>query len=446
MVTIPLPGQGHLNQFLHLSRIISSHKIHVHFVSTPTHIRQAKLRAHHGWHANSYFHFHDLTVPSFETPPPDPTAHVQHLLPLFTSLPRLWDPLCAFLHDLAKTSKRVVVIIDYFMIWLIRDLPSVPKTESYCFHSISSFSMYYANCVITEKPVLINGEPAKDLPPHDSVFPEHLWGYLKVFGKTIQCNQGNLYNSCRAIEGQFLDLLAEEKLTNTDKHWAIGPFNPVSLPDERKTFNKHLEWLDKQSPNSVIFISFGSTCSLLDEQVNEIALGLERSGQNFMWVLRDADTADIFVGESKRYQLPEGFEQRVEGRGIVIRDWAPQLEILGHPSTGGFMSHCGWNSSVESISMGVPIAAWPMHSEQALNAILIVQLLKMGLMVKKGGVGHEIVRSATIEEAVKTLMASPAGNDMRQRAKELSTAVKQSVKEDGATTAEISSFIAHITR
>ncbi|KAK9057722.1 hypothetical protein SSX86_022558 [Deinandra increscens subsp. villosa] len=151
------------------------------------------------------------------------------------------------------------------------------------------------------------------------------------------------------------------------KQWALGPFNPVSISkDEDVDYKRHksLEWLDKQAQDSVIYVAFGSTTSFSDEQIQELAIGLENSGQKFIWVLRDADKGDIFKGEGRNIELPKGFEERLGGKGLVVREWAPQLELLAHIATGGFMSHCGWNSSIESISMGVPIAAWPMHSEQ----------------------------------------------------------------------------------
>ncbi|KAH7842602.1 hypothetical protein Vadar_007180 [Vaccinium darrowii] len=106
-------------------------------------------------------------------------------------------------------------------------------------------------------------------------------------------------------------------------------------------------------------------------------MGLEQSEKKFIWVLRDADKGDIFAGEVKKEKLPDGFEERVKEVGIVVRDWAPQVEILGHPSIGGFMSQCGWNSCLESITMGVPIAAWPMHSDQPKNAFLVTNILKV---------------------------------------------------------------------
>lgn len=90
---------------------------------------------------------------------------------------------------------------------------------------------------------------------------------------------------------------------------------------------------------------------------------------------RDADRGNFFAGDVKSAGLPEGYEERIKDVGLVVRDWAPQLEILAHPSTGGFMTHCGWNSCLESITMGVPIAAWLMHSDQPKNAYLVTEIL-----------------------------------------------------------------------
>lgn len=121
----------------------------------------------------------------------------------------------------------------------------------------------------------------------------------------------------------------------------------------------------------MLYVSFGTTISLSKEQIKELALGLEESKQKFIWLLRDADKGDIFAAdiEGQSAQLPKGFEERINEVGMVVRDWVPQLEILEHVSTGGFLSHCGWNSCMDSMSMEVPIAAWPMHSDQPKNAV-----------------------------------------------------------------------------
>ncbi|PSS33572.1 Zeatin O-xylosyltransferase [Actinidia chinensis var. chinensis] len=230
--------------------------------------------------------------------------------------------------------------------------------------------------------------------------------------------------------------------------WAIGPLNTGTVYERRNSNSRHkcLEWLDKQAPKSVLYVSFGTTTSMTYEQIKELANGLEQSKHKFIWVLRDADKGDIFTGDVKRNQLPEGYEERVKEVGMVVRDWAPQVEILGHPSTGGFMSHCGWNSCLESITMGVPVAAWPMHSDQPKNAFLLIDILKVGLIVNPWELRDELVTSSTIAEAVKRLMASKEGDEMRKRVEKLGVATRQSVEEGGVSRMELDSFVAHITR
>ncbi|KAM3234607.1 hypothetical protein P3L10_014643 [Capsicum annuum] len=173
---------------------------------------------------------------------------------------------------------------------------------------------------------------------------------------------------------------------------------------------------------------------------------LERSKQKFLWVLRDADRGDIFTGEARRFELLEGYEERAKGVGLVVRDWAPQLEILAHSSTGRFMSHCGWNSCIESITMGVPIATWPMHSEQPLNGFFATEILKTGLLVREWEKREELVSASVIENPVRKLMVSEEGDEIRKRAEELGEAVRQSTEKGGASRLELDSFIAHITR
>ncbi|KAL2466028.1 UDP-glycosyltransferase 73C3 [Abeliophyllum distichum] len=454
VVMVPLPAQGHLNQLLHLSRLISAYNIPVHFAGTTTHNRQAKARVH-GWDplATNNIHFHDFSTPPFHNPPPNPNATTKfpsQILPAFHASMELRHPIFSMVEELSEKAKKVIIIYDYLMAYVVQDTHSIPNTESYCFQSISAFSLYSFYWELVGKPqVKIEAEILNEVPSMEGCFVPELSEFSNLQKEAKKFHSGDLYNTNRIIEGFYLDLLGKEMATGTDKIWAIGPFNPVMIT-ERKNSNscshKCLKWLDKQASNSVIFISFGSTSSLSDEQIKELALGLEKSGKKFIWVLRDADKGNVFEGDVRKASLPEGYEKRVEERGIIIRDWAPQLEILEHPSTHGFMSHCGWNSCIESITMGVPIAAWPMHSDQPRNSILITKVLKIGLEVQDWARRDEIVSAMAIEKAVRRLMDTEEGEEIRQRAAALGDAVKKSVMEGGATRTEMDSFIAHITR
>ncbi|KAF3433708.1 hypothetical protein FNV43_RR24811 [Rhamnella rubrinervis] len=182
--------------------------------------------------------------------------------------------------------------------------------------------------------------------------------------------------------------------------------------------DKCLEWLDTQEPNSVLYVSFGTTISMADhdQQLKELALGLELSGVKFIWVCRDADhdKKDGVEGGNKRSQLLDG--------------------------------HCGWNSCLESISNGVPIATWPMHSDQPLNAVLVTEALRIGLNVKDWARRDEVVSSSEISKAVRRLMASDEGDEMRKRAKELGKAVRSATNDGGVSRVECDSFIDYVNR
>nr|XP_009762776.1 PREDICTED: zeatin O-glucosyltransferase-like [Nicotiana sylvestris] len=181
----------------------------------------------------------------------------------------------------------------------------------------------------------------------------------------------------------------------------------------------------------------------------EIALGLEQSNHRFIWVLREADKKmenEKFEEKDGKIELPKGFEERTKRRGMVVRNWAPQLEILGHSSAGVFLSHCGWNSCIESISMGVPLATWPIQYDQPYNAILVTNVLKIGTSVKSWAHQEELVTAKAVEKAVKTLMDTIEGEEMRQRAMELSNKIKNSISHGGVARKEMESFISDIIK
>ncbi|KAK1428856.1 hypothetical protein QVD17_17696 [Tagetes erecta] len=456
VVVVPFVAQGHLNQLLHLSRILFGYDLPVHVVGTTTHNRQAKLRVQ-GWNLNSKtnIHFHEFETPLFDSPPPNPnskTKYPSHLIPAFKASSQLREPFAKLLAIISNTGRRIVVIHDYLMSTIVQDLVSFPNVEAYVFNSASAFTTFSYLWEHKGKPCLDDDEFYKQLTNIPSDFQDLPQDFLEFIFSHMECekfNSGNIHDTCKVFDSKFIDYLSKEGLCGSTKQWALGPFNPVSInnnEDSKNNRHKSLEWLDKQIQDSVIYVAFGSTTSLSDQQIKELATGLENSGQKFIWVLRDADKGDIFKGEVRNIELPKGFEERVEGKGLVVRDWAPQLEVLAHRATGGFMSHCGWNSSMESITMGVPIAAWPMHSDQPRNATLITDVLKIGVNVGDWGRDGEVVTSLVVEETIRKLMDCDEGHEMRKRAKKIGEDVRRSVKEGGVTRMEIDAFVAHITR
>lgn len=336
---------------------------------------------------------------------------------------------------------------------VVQDVVSYTNVESYTFTCCSAFASFWYNWETTGRPTLDgDGELQsilKELPSNeDCMSTDGLQFIFSIDISDKRFSSGKILDSCRVIEGKYIDLLEREESRDDQKLWALGPFNPVAIThDSSPNRHKLFDWLDKQAPKSVLYVSFGTTTSISNEQIQELALGLEKSEQRFIWVLRDADKGDIFDGEmTRKIELPDGFEERVGENGLVVEDWVPQPEILGHPATGGFMSHCGWNSSMESMTMGVPVAAWPMHSDQPRNAMLITKVLNVGIYVRDWTQREELVSSAVVEEVVRRLMASEEGEEMRKRAAELGGRVRRSVEDGGVTRMELDSFVAHISR
>ncbi|KAL6138066.1 hypothetical protein ACLB2K_063352 [Fragaria x ananassa] len=459
VVMVPLPAQGHLNQLLHLSRLISTYNIPVHFVGTPNHNRQAKLRIH-GWDqtssdAKNTIHFHDFIVPPFVCPPPNPDAPSKfpsHLLPTFEATTHLRHPVAALLRKLASQTRRVVVIHDSLMASVIQDVGSIANSESYTFHSVSAFAVFLylwegIGCPPELQGVQVKSKIPDNVPSLEDCFPDEFMNFIVAQYEYTGYNSGNIYNASRTIEGEYVDLL--NKLGDDKKHWAVGPFNPVSVPEKNGKRHACLEWLDEQEPNSVIYVSFGTTTCMKDEQIRELAIGLEQSNHKFIWVLRDADKGDLFMDgdQVRKAELPKGYEERVKERGVVVRDWAPQLDILSHKSTAWFLSHCGWNSCMESLTLGVPIACWPMHSDQPRNTVLVTKVLKVGVVMRDWERRNGLVTSSIVTDGVQKLMASSGEVDViRKKARELGAAVRGSMVEGGGSHMELSSFVAHITR
>ncbi|KAK3194652.1 hypothetical protein Dsin_025962 [Dipteronia sinensis] len=207
-----------------------------------------------------------------------------------------------------------------------------------------------------------------------------------------------------------------------------------------------IKWLDDQARDSVLYVSFGSGGTLSQAQLIELALGLELSEQKFIWVLKSPDDksarASFFSAQSNRDPfgfLPTGFLERTKERGLVVPSWAPQIEILSHGSTGGFLTHCGWNSTLESIVNGVPLIAWPLFAEQRTNAVVLTDDLKVALRPKDDENG--VVEREEIVKVVKGLMGGEEGDVIRDRMKLLKESAAKALSENGTSTKAISELV-----
>uniref|UniRef100_A0ACD5VLA1 Uncharacterized protein n=1 Tax=Avena sativa TaxID=4498 RepID=A0ACD5VLA1_AVESA len=195
-----------------------------------------------------------------------------------------------------------------------------------------------------------------------------------------------------------------------------------------------IRWLDTKQPGSVVYVSFGTLIRFSPAELHELARGLDLSGKNFVWVLGR-------TGPDSSEWMPERFADLIArgDRGFIIRGWAPQMLILNHPALGGFVTHCGWNSTLESVSGGVPMVTWPRFADQFDNEKLIVEVLKVGVSIgaKDYGSGienHDVIRGEVIAESIGKLMGSSEESDAIQRkAKDLGVEAKSSVENGGSS-------------
>ncbi|EXB61153.1 UDP-glycosyltransferase 74F2 [Morus notabilis] len=191
-----------------------------------------------------------------------------------------------------------------------------------------------------------------------------------------------------------------------------------------------LKWLNSRPKGSVAYLSFGSLVDVEAEQIEELANGLKRSNCHFLWVVR-ASEAD---------KLPKGFVDDTSDRGLVV-SWCPQLEVLANDAVGCFVTHCGWNSTLEALSLGVPMVAMPQWSDQFTNAKYIVDVWKVGLKAPTADKG--IARGEAVENCVKEIIGE-RGKEMKRNAIKWSSLAKKAVNEGGSSDKNIDEFIAKL--
>ncbi|CAN4114419.1 unnamed protein product [Withania somnifera] len=228
-----------------------------------------------------------------------------------------------------------------------------------------------------------------------------------------------LMSTCRTLEAKYIDYISE--LIN----WKIVPVGPpVQDPIINDDYEVELfDWLRKKDENSTVFASFGSEYFLSKEDAKEIAFGLEHSNVNFIWVARQPN------GEEQNLEdvLPKGFLERIGDRGRVLNKFAPQPRILNHPSTGGFLSHCGWNSIMESIDFGVPIIAMPMHIDQPINARLMVEL-EVAVEIVRDDDGK--IHREKVAETLKGVIEGKLGENLRAKVRDINKNMKSTRGEE----------------
>jgi UDP:flavonoid glycosyltransferase YjiC (YdhE family) len=264
------------------------------------------------------------------------------------------------------------------------------------------------------------------------------WEFYESNNAADQRSFGEVFNSFRELE---LDYVEHFHATLGRRAWLVGPVALAAASrDAAATGGSStndvagacLRWLDTKPAGSVVYVSFGTLTTFSPAELREIAGGLDHSGKNFLWVITGAESSEW---------MPDDFAELLArgDRGFVIRGWAPQTLVLNHPSVGGFVTHCGWNSVLEAVSAGVPMVTWPRYGDQFHNEKLVVEVLKVGVSVGASDYAtavetHEVIGGDVIAASIKRLMGDiEEGNAMGKKAQELAISARRGVEKGGSS-------------
>ncbi|CAK9327271.1 unnamed protein product [Citrullus colocynthis] len=315
----------------------------------------------------------------------------------------------------------------------------IPKMDRDRFNSLISGSD--AEFVL---PSFVHSLTASLLPPTLLTTKDGLFWYVH-HGRRYGETKGVVINTFAELEPHALSSLDE-----IPPVYAIGPMIDLGGPAQWQpchgAHQRVVKWLDGQAEGSVVLLSFGSMGSLDKGQVREIAFGLERAGFRFVWAVRQPPKTRLEQPDDYddlNDVLPEGFLARTEGLGLVC-GWVPQVTILGHPAIGGFVSHCGWNSILESLWFGVPIATWPVYAEQQMNAFEMVKELELAVELRLDyREGSKVVTAEELETALRRLMNYD--NEVRSRVKLMGEKCRTVLMENGSSHEALNSLIEKLT-
>ncbi|KAJ0112490.1 hypothetical protein Patl1_00576 [Pistacia atlantica] len=454
IAVVPSPGMGHLLPVIELAKqLVLRHNFCFTIIISTTGPPSKTLIASLENLPNSINHVF-LPPVCFDDLSSDASIQAKISLNVTRSLSFIRDAL----KSLLSTTRLVALVVDLFSTDAI-DVANEFNISPYVFYTSAHFTL----SLVLSAPKLdemVTGEfrdmsepvkiPGCSVPVHARDLPQPFQDRTSDAYKWILHHAKRLLSVEGILVNSFMDLGAEvfKAFQEPGKPpvYPVGPLIRSSSSSGSTDESDCLKWLNHQPTGSVLFVSFGSGGTLSHDQLNELALGLEMSEQRFLWVVRSPDNSSssgsYFSAQSNAEPfgfLPKGFLERTKAQGLVVPSWAPQIEVLSHGSTAGFLSHCGWNSTLESVVHGVPFITWPLFAEQTLNALMLCEDLKVGLRPKANENG--LVGREEIAKVVKHLLQGEEGLRMRHRMNILKDAAAKALTEEGSSTKSLSEWV-----
>uniref|UniRef100_A0A6P4AE98 Glycosyltransferase n=1 Tax=Ziziphus jujuba TaxID=326968 RepID=A0A6P4AE98_ZIZJJ len=461
----PLMAQGHILPTIDMSKLFAQRGVKTTIITTPLNAPLFTKTIEKSHNSNLQISLKVIEFPAKEAGLPEGVEN----LDLVTNMESTWKFFNAIsllqhtLDHLLQELRPQGLVADMFFPWAT-DIASKYGIPRIVFHGTSFFSMCATDSLVRHQPhknVSSETDPfvLPGLPDRIELvktqIPDNARGGSEDdnFKKLLQSAKeaekrsfGILVNSFYELEPAYAD---HYRNVLGKKAWHIGPVSLCNKNVEDKaqrgktsSIDEHtcLKWLNSKKPKSVAYVCFGTMSNFSASQLHEIAMGLEASGQEFIWVVKKQKGDE----DEKETWVPEGFEKRIGNKGLIIRGWAPQVLILDHEAVGGFVTHCGWNSALEGISAGLPMVTWPIFADQFNNEKLITDVLRIGV-----GVGArkwirlvgDFVKREQIEKAVKEIMVGKRAEEMRSRANKLGEMARKAVEEGGSSYSDMGNFI-----
>lgn len=425
VVLVPFPFQGHLSPMLQLGTALHSKGFSI-------------IVAHTIYNSPNPSNHPDFTfLPIIDNLPDHPDTSIEKRLALVKTInANCEEPLRDRLAQIMKhrdTEDRVLCIIYDTIMYCSEAVADHLKLQCLNFRTVAaSVALLYDSL-----PMLA----AEGHIPHpDSKLEDVVPGFPDLRFKDISTSDlgsskdvlddrifTNISSKYSANIWNTLDHLEQTALAQFQHRYpvpsfSIGPLHmiaPSSSTSLREADTNCISWLNKQAPRTVIYVSIGSLAVMEKKVIHEMAWGLANSKQPFLWVIR-TDSAS----ESEWKLLPDEFSQTIGERGCIVK-WAPQSEVLAHNAVGGFWSHCGWNSTLESLSQGVPMICQPFNADQYINARYLSHVWKLGLQFENA------LEKKQIKQAILRLMVDEEGKEMRQNAIKMKEQIRLSVSKGG---------------
>ncbi|KAJ0428755.1 putative 7-deoxyloganetin glucosyltransferase [Helianthus annuus] len=446
VVVIPYPAQSHVIATMELSQRLVQHGIRVTFVNTDF---NHKLVTSNWLDKESFGDLMQMvSIPDGLEPWEDRSDLCKLTLSIMQTMPHKLEELIEKINK-EEGSKVSCVVADDCMGWAIKVAKKMGiRRAAFWPASVATLaSMFSFQKLIDDGIINEKGTPLKEqiiqlsetMPSmksenlswvcfKDVATIEAIFLLVKEAEEASRLTEWFICNSTTELEAAAFSLFP--------KLLPIGPLLASNrLADQVGHFWQEdrtcLTWLDQQQPCSVIYVAFGSFTYFNQAQFEELALGLELSNRPFLWVVRPGMTKET----TSNYNYPDGYMERVGARGRIV-SWTPQQKVLAHPSVACFMSHCGWNSTIEGVTNGLPFLCWPYFADQFHNESYICDIWKTGLRLEKDEA--EIITRGEIRTKVEELLN---GETYTGKALDIKEKVTRSVREGGCSHRNLNNFI-----